>query len=386
MKRKYVLLLVLATPLFTSLALAQQNVPPPPKPADDGSSIAGLMKNIKDLLDSSLVQRITVQYVPSDSSQARTSAYTLAYTQVALDPQTCDFRYHLSVATDGNLSKDSGFDVPLRALTYSGVDVSPEVDTFPNVWPNASIFPGAVSVNPYYAVTVSPAVFDVNLLSSSGPHELLVADEQHANRLASELVHAITLCAAESTRLPGPSDGTPTLAETMKVIQEKLHEQGSLQFTETRPGWHYRDPDVPDEPPTRYSHSYNLLGVVADPRSCRITVHSKTLVQWTNSLGSLRQVDGTWTPGPSVQKSTTTDEYINASLRDVKKISVQSWDDAFKEVGITTMPQEFTINVSLGLKRHFPIFMEDEDLANRVARALNHAAEVCTPDGTPDPF
>jgi hypothetical protein len=54
----------------------------------------------------------------------------------------------------------------------------------------------------------------------------------------------------------------------------------------------------------------------------------------------------------------------------------------------TVRPRVFEVMVQESKKSAtFPSFYtDDEELANRLARAITHAVELCTPDKKPEPF
>lgn len=168
---------------------------------------------------------------------------------------------------------------------------------------------------------------------------------------------------------PKPADDGPSLADTMKFIQDKLNGQGPLNYI------YYSHDGV--HPDARYSSSVEISKVVADPKTCHIAYHSRQLV------------DGE-----------STDRDGGFDFKDIEKIVVVSAEQvsndydaelAAKFGGAASktkyIPPEFYIHA---LKTRGEVggrlFFLDQDLANRVAKAMLHAVELCMPDRKPEPF
>jgi len=353
MKRTFPWMAVVAILLLTSPLLGQQVIPPPPKPADDGPGIAEVMKNIQDLMGTSLAHNFTVRLGP------QTAPYVVETTQLALDPQTCGIRYHLKVSLDGGAVIDSDFDVLLKNVRE--IYVRSEEGGVDDI---SSSFLKRLPSNVHYGdfnFSVSPAIFDVAI----GSTHLLINGADPAKRLAIELTRAVGLCAADATHLPKPSDGNPTLADTMQFIQDKLNGQGILSSQTT-----YLHPKNGD---SVSNETDQLTDVVADPRSCQITYHEKYSSDFPD-------------PDPLLHLHEQYETDVILTLRSIQTITVISADDhvaqVFGDERQRTAPPVFLII----LKGGSILTIGDEDLANRVARALNHAVGVCTPDRKPEPF
>jgi hypothetical protein len=193
----------------------------------------------------------------------------------------------------------------------------------------------------------------------------------------------------------------PTLAETMKFIQEKLKEQGMIEFVETV--------SVQNQPgvTVRISVRSKDDDVVADPAAC--TLHA---------AGTYDQSMVTSAGGKTVA---TEDQhsYLSGTLafKDVEKITVEHILDFsnrhFAESGhpeltatsatpvffveLSAAKPLFTRHESNTIGKQAPVVTDkslkeaglvfrDEDTANRVAKAMVHAVELCGGGENKEPF
>jgi hypothetical protein len=184
----------------------------------------------------------------------------------------------------------------------------------------------------------------------------------------------------------------PTLADTMKFIQEKLKEQGQVEFVETV--------SVQNQPGVtiRIGVRRKDDDVVADPAAC--TLHA---------AGTYDQSTVTSAGG---KKVSTEDQhsYLSGTLafKDVEKITVEHILDFsnrhFAESGhpdftataatpvffveLSAAKTLFTRHESNTIGKQAPVVTDkpmkeaglvfrDEEMANRVAKALVHAVELC---------
>jgi hypothetical protein len=165
---------------------------------------------------------------------------------------------------------------------------------------------------------------------------------------------------------PKPAHDGPSLEVTMKFIQDKINGIGPVSYV-------------------RYIHD-NVAGkdwafqekaedtkFVADTSACRISYHFKG------------ESDGT----EAVDKD---DQFL---LKDVEDIVVLPGEQAYKEESAAAGhpswsfrvdPPFFFLKVRKPDKRRSYIHFSDEQLANRVAKAMVHAVELCGGGGKPEPF
>jgi hypothetical protein len=207
---------------------------------------------------------------------------------------------------------------------------------------------------------------------------------------------------AKDTPVAAPAASGPTLAETMKFIQEKLKEQGLVEFVETV--------SVQNQPgvTVRISSRSKDDDVVADPAAC--TLHA---------AGTYDQNTITSAGGKTVA-SEDQHSYLSGTLafKDVEKITVEHILDFsnrhFAESGhpeftataatpvffveLMAAKPLFTRHESKSIGKQAPVVSDntlkeaglvfrDEDTANRVAKALVHAVELCGGgQKSPEPF
>jgi hypothetical protein len=201
---------------------------------------------------------------------------------------------------------------------------------------------------------------------------------------------------------PKPADDGPSLEVTMKFIQDKLNDIGPLKWTVTS-----RNADAGDENIT--VHAAELAKVVADPQRCTISYHSLISAGGVNELAQFfldmfparpaaqaerghrrpapQQPAPQQPPPPGAPGDGPT---LILSLKEVKKIMVKSEEEASQEnagsATQTVRPSIFQITVQQTRNRNAVFHVDDEELANRLARAINHSVELCTPDKAPEPF
>ena len=164
---------------------------------------------------------------------------------------------------------------------------------------------------------------------------------------------------------PQPAADGPSLAATMQFIQDKLNEQGKAAFVE------YRQ-NTSDGSTLIVTIVNEISNVVADSGQCRISYHRKAKQDgkvYKNDNGAF-------------------------SLREVQDIIVRPFEqhesEYFSNTGVNIVVTSTTPSVTvLTVRRprgeiNFFDFT-DAALADRVAKAMVHAVELCG-GGDKDPF
>jgi hypothetical protein len=162
---------------------------------------------------------------------------------------------------------------------------------------------------------------------------------------------------------PKPADDGPSLEATMKFIQDKMNAIGPLR-------WTVNEHDIPDNSDRVLVQNGELYQVVADPRRCTIGYH----VNYTGK-----------------------DVNVVLNLKEVEKIKVVPLEQRINdltgaEFSSTIRPPIFDVMVNQrhqgdGIFDGYAFFhVDDEELANRLARAITHAVELCTPEKQHEPF
>ncbi|MGA7156572.1 MAG: hypothetical protein WBY53_06985 [Acidobacteriaceae bacterium] len=171
----------------------------------------------------------------------------------------------------------------------------------------------------------------------------------------------------------------PSLAVTMQFIQDKLSRVGVINYID-----HYHDNSSGED--WQWQHSSLADGFVADPAACSISYHFK------EAQNGQVLTDGY--KGPLILDA---DE--SYKLRTVSLVTVQGYDAFMKtrnsEAGHPSWDHKADPPLVV-LEIHTPdsqrssldssfIFFYDQDTADRVAKAMVHAVELCG-GGNKDPF
>jgi hypothetical protein len=165
---------------------------------------------------------------------------------------------------------------------------------------------------------------------------------------------------------PQPADNGPSLAVTMQFIQDKMNEQGKIDYT-----LYTHDNSNGEDWPVYYI-SIEATNAVANPATCRITWHKVT------------------TNGGKVG----IDQDLSLDLRDVLTLEVRTStyeakmeDTASGHPALDKRqePPYFAVTARLKGNTETPLFFSSEEMANRVAKAMVHAVELCG-GGNKEPF
>jgi hypothetical protein len=176
-----------------------------------------------------------------------------------------------------------------------------------------------------------------------------------------------SLAAADQSAAPArpPANG-PSLADTMKFIQERLSDIGTVNFVS------YIS-DSSGSNPTTYRMALTWSAVSADASTCRISYHASAT--------------GNGTPAG--------DGDMAAGMWQIEKIGVVPADQFFALAAAKAGHPEWSAQVQpvvTVLRAQLPggSFMAfafyDADLANRVAIAMTHSAELCGAGNNKEPF
>jgi predicted alpha/beta hydrolase family esterase len=179
---------------------------------------------------------------------------------------------------------------------------------------------------------------------------------------------------------PRPADEGPSLEVTMKFIQEKLKERGEVKYSSsTSTG-------------LKFEPAFNE--VTADPKTCHLRLlsvsHFDKDYRWESSL-SFHDVEKIEVilfaddqngihvdeGHPEIQETIVPARYRTKIFMVTGKVAHETWSATAR--GETAASPEIH---DLKIKR---IDMPDEDSANRLAKAMVHAVELCG-GGNKDPF
>jgi hypothetical protein len=214
--------------------------------------------------------------------------------------------------------------------------------------------------------------------------------------LASILVSGFAIGAWAQQAAPtqaAPADSGPTLAQTMQFIQEKLSQQGQVAWAVTSSS----------QPGMTMRHFVIISDVMADPATCTL------FTTYTSDQIFDLPKGKTLKPGFTTDDlHTQTVETDTTPFKQVEKITVEKQQDvenralaeqAHPEITVTLTPPVFYVKMwassavfsahtSTTQGKRAPvekdstskldgITVRDEDTANRLAKAMTHAMELC---------
>jgi len=155
---------------------------------------------------------------------------------------------------------------------------------------------------------------------------------------------------------PKPADAGPSLEVTMNFIQEKLNTVGPVSYVA-------KVHDNASNQDWSSQFQAEATEVVANPKACQINYH------WKGTRdGQLLQ-----------------DQPNSVELKTVSKLSVMSREQNLKDetaashpsYAIKVEPPVFILKIQKKDKTSNTFSFTDEQLANRIAKAMTHAVELC---------
>jgi tetratricopeptide (TPR) repeat protein len=152
------------------------------------------------------------------------------------------------------------------------------------------------------------------------------------------------------------ADVGPTLPDTMQFIQSKLNGIGQVDYVASG-----------QESGSNWSHHFKVQAskIVADPSGCQVSYHLTI------------QRDG------SGQRVSLDNDYL-FFLRNVESIVVMPVEQGYYSAKVD--PQVFVLKVNKTDKDRNEFFFLDDQLANRVGKAMVHAVELCGGGSKSEPF
>jgi len=321
-----------------------QDVPPPPKPDAVDPALAPLLESLKQ----TLLASGRVEYSMTSISNQRTWHNWQEIDSVVVDAGGCQTRIHI---------KRMFFDHP---ETFTASLFFESIDTMEALAQQEAHDRDDSRVGRPRMYTYSGTVYSLVI---NGSESLIFGNDGQARKAANLVGHASEICRAAPITL-NTATGQPGLADTLRFIEGKLSDNGPVNYISIS-----ADSDgSPNNKPTSWSEE--LLRVAADPSSC--------LLRFTKK---------------SIMFDSPSDYQGVVSFRRVEKLEVATVQDernrALARSGSTTRfktePVVFTLSVTyLGGTGLF-INFRDEEMANRIAKAMNHAVELCG-GGNKEPF
>jgi hypothetical protein len=185
------------------------------------------------------------------------------------------------------------------------------------------------------------------------------------NRLLLSLA-LLTISAVSQQSVPSPPADTASLADTMKFLQDQLNAVGSVHYAEH---WH----DYVDDTDGVTQHSFEQSNVAADPASCWIKYHLKIVA----GAGLNDRDNGFFLPDVQDLVVTTGEQYANRHYVASGYPNVSAKVDPPVFWLVARRPDDMS-RLSLWRRAGENAFVfTDEDTANRVAKAMLHAVQLC---------
>jgi hypothetical protein len=180
----------IAFPILSLIALtcAAQDVPPPPKPPDDGPSLADTMKFIEEKLGS--IGPVSYVAYHHDNTDGRdwTVKIIQKESNVRASVQGCRIDYHMWSSFAGKVGLDQ--DAWFLLKDVEEVVVETKEQNFKKAASRQGV--------PEVSTRVDPPVFVITAKKKNGGDEFALNDEPLAHRIAKALVHAVELCGGGS--------------------------------------------------------------------------------------------------------------------------------------------------------------------------------------------
>jgi hypothetical protein len=222
-----------------------------------------------------------------------------------------------------------------------------------------------------HLISATPGKFDTSIsaltaLKQAGADDAeITAIQSHGTAPAATPVVAGT--PASSTPTTGaPPTNSPTIEVTMQFIQDKLNAMGTVNFA-----GYVHDASNNADGVQRFRST--ISNAIANPGACSLSYHRLVFNDGRKEH----------------------DENVFISLRDVENISVlpdeQDWQMYLVKTGDSTktvkdVPDISALVIKLNNGKDPTIRFYEQEMADRVAKALVHAVELCGGGPKPEPF
>jgi len=156
---------------------------------------------------------------------------------------------------------------------------------------------------------------------------------------------------------PKPDDGGPSLEVTMKFIEDKIGDQGKFNYL-----MDVHDPKTRNG--VRLRHSVEGSNVKADPAMCKISYHWRTTTD-----GKVGLEGDFWFDLKEVQSIV-----VLTAEQDGERVDT---DAGHPGLSYKATPEFYVVGAQRpkGVQNSFDF--HEEEMANRVAKAMVHAVKLC---------
>jgi hypothetical protein len=186
------MIVLLSILLTTALGLAQQSVPPPPKPASDGPSLEATMKFIQEKIEQQGKLNYAAHVHDSQDGSNWVVPFSTLQTNIVANPTLCRISYHERRTRRDEVTADDDYWFALKAVqemvVMSREQGLKRADT------NAG--------HPTWDSKVDPPIWLIEARYKGGQNIFYFHEEEIANRVAKALVHAVELCGGGKTQEP----------------------------------------------------------------------------------------------------------------------------------------------------------------------------------------
>jgi hypothetical protein len=170
-----------------ALTCSAQDVPPPPKPADDGPSLADTMKFIEEKLGA--IGRLNYVERSHNNTTGNDFTHKFSWESSNVRARQCRIEYHGWLSyTDGKVLVDEDYWFSLKNVQEVVVETDEQSLKAAN----------SKAGHPEWSFRVDPPVFVIRVNLKNGVNQFALYDESLANRIAKALVHAVELCGGGS--------------------------------------------------------------------------------------------------------------------------------------------------------------------------------------------
>jgi TPR repeat protein len=186
---------------------------------------------------------------------------------------------------------------------------------------------------------------------------------RHARAVA--LFIFVAACRTSITAAQQSAANGPSLAETLQYIEEKINQNGLVNYA-----IHVHDNQ--DGRNWTIQKNEAFTGVVTEPDTCKLSYH------WKSIGDGVVQIDAdAWFPFTAVANVKVT------TVAAVAKLNDAAHGHLTRDATVDPPAYEVVVQKQGNGKNAF--IFADEDIANRVAKAMTHAAQLCG-GGDQDPF
>ena len=190
---KYCFSLLFVALLTASAAVAQvKDVPPPPKPADEGPSLEVTMKFIQEKMSEQGKMNYAAYLHDAVNGSDWVNQFTIEDNNVLANAATCHISYHYEATRGGEVvgGGDLGFDLK-TVQNVTVMNREKDLDAT-----------NADAGHPTWSSKVSPMIWALIVSRKTGPNYMYFREEDTANRVAKAIVHAVELCGGGGDKEP----------------------------------------------------------------------------------------------------------------------------------------------------------------------------------------